>query len=140
MVYISTKTPFISAVKRIQSCLDAAENTPKSKKQKIASRGKQDEEAGVTLKATGKAIDKCLQLGTFFMGKACGVRVKTGSVDVVDDVVDLPEGAAKRTKGKRKRTEMEMDGKEQDRDVEMVTRVTSSVEILVFRKKDKTSK
>ena len=73
------------------------------------------------------------------MGKACGVRVKTGSVDVVDDVVDLPEGAAKRTKGKRKRSEMEVDGKEQGRDVEMVARVTSSVEILVFRKKDKTS-
>lgn len=137
MVYISAKTPFISAVKRIQSCLDAAENAPKSKTQKITSREKHNEEAGVTLKATGKAIDKCLQLGTFFMGKACEVRVKTGSVDVVDDVVDLPEGAAKRTKGKRKRRDMEMGEKEQDRDVEMVTRVTSSVEILVFRKKGK---
>ena len=41
--------------------------------------------------------------GHVLMAKACGVRAKTGSVDVVGDVMDLPEGAAKRTKGKRKK-------------------------------------
>jgi ribonuclease P/MRP protein subunit POP7 len=137
VVYISSKTPFISAVKRVTAYLDAAETAQKSKNQKITSKEKQNEDAGVTLKATGRAIDKCLQLGTFFMGQNCEVRVRTGSVNVVDDVVDLPEGAVKQLQSKkRKKDDMEIDENEDEGDgeVEMVTRMTSSVEILVFRK------
>lgn len=45
----------------------------------------------VTLKGTGKAIEKVLQLGTWFQDQDAGARFvvnwKTGSVGAVDDVV-----------------------------------------------------
>ncbi|RPB19463.1 hypothetical protein L211DRAFT_766015, partial [Terfezia boudieri ATCC MYA-4762] len=74
-VYISARTPFISAVKRVRKILSPME------------RGELVGE-GVVLKATGKAINKCLSLGVYFMkDDRVAVRVGTGSVDAVDDVV-----------------------------------------------------
>jgi hypothetical protein len=64
----------------------------------------------VRLKATGKAVDKCLQLAGFLAAKEDGaeyvVRVETGTVGVVDDVVDVGEGmegTERRGGGKKKR-------------------------------------
>ena len=51
--------------------------------------GKTKKEEVVFLKGMGKAIDKTLQLGLYFQGqKDLKIRVKTGTVEVVDDVVE----------------------------------------------------
>ena len=43
----------------------------------------------VVLKATGKAIEKVLGLAVFFEGAGdCRVRVKTGTVGVIDDIIE----------------------------------------------------
>ena len=48
---------------------------------------------GVLLKATGRAINKCLSLGLHLLkDDTLNVRIYTGSVDVVDDVVKIPGG------------------------------------------------
>lgn len=55
-------------------------------------RGKEEGEE-VVLKATGKAIEKGLRLATWWMGQEdVVVRVRTGSVGAVDDVVNVGEG------------------------------------------------
>lgn len=64
----------------------------------------------VVLKATGRAIEKVLGLGLYFKGQPdCMVRIRTGGVGVVDDIVaehsdgdaeeeeDLPETRVRRT-------------------------------------------
>ena len=57
------------------------------------STGKEPEE--VVLKATGRAIQNVLGLALFFQGQDdCRVRLRTGTVDVVDDIVEseTPQG------------------------------------------------
>ncbi|KAI5818919.1 Rpp20 subunit of nuclear RNase MRP and P-domain-containing protein [Pyronema omphalodes] len=137
VVYISAKTPFISAVKRVESYLDAAEKSTRSKKQKITSVEKENQNAGVTLKATGKAVDRCLQIACFFMGKGYEVRLKTGSLEVVDDVVELGIGEIRKQKAPKGRAgDIQV---EEDQDLEMVKRTTSVLEVLVYRRKEKSS-
>lgn len=103
----------------------------------------EDGEGCVTLKGTGRAIDRTLQLATYFMGLGYGVKVRTGSLGVVDDVVELQEGFVKRDRGTGKKRkgkvaeEVEMAGKEEEvEEVEMVARTTSVVEVLIVRKKE----
>lgn len=46
----------------------------------------------VILKATNRAIENLLGLALFFQGQEdCRVRLKTGSVGVVDDIVEAPQ-------------------------------------------------
>ena len=53
--------------------------------------GVRDEE--VIVKATGKAIERCLQVGLWAMQQEdLRVEVRTGSVGAVDDVVEVEEG------------------------------------------------
>lgn len=106
VVYVSTKTPFISAVKRVRKLLDEIDkrsvgkidlvNGKGSDKQKLrklgektnGSIGKEPEE--VVLKATTRAIQNVLGLALFFQGQDdCRVRLRTGTVGVVDDIVEL---------------------------------------------------
>lgn len=104
IVYVSTGTPFMSAVKRVQKLLHQAEkratanvnleDTRKTEQQKLAELAKaaeKREEAFV--KATGRAIEKALNLAKWFQEKEAEytVRVTTGSVLVVDDVVEDEE-------------------------------------------------
>jgi ribonuclease P/MRP protein subunit POP7 len=105
VVYITTGSPFIPQIKRIRALLSESSKRSKqslasgkpgtlsSKKvdQAIADAAKakggvkQGEE--VFVKATGKAIERALEIGLFFQQQAdCKVRVTTGSVEVVDDV------------------------------------------------------
>ena len=112
IVYVSTKTPFISAVKRVRKLLEEITkrsmrkidliNGKGSDKQKLrklgertnASRGKEPEE--VVLKATSRAIQNVLGLALFFQGQDdCRVRLRTGTVGVIDDIVESanPGGA-----------------------------------------------
>ena len=105
VVYVSTKTPFISAVKRVRKLLEEITrrsigkidliNGKGSDKQKVrklgeranAATGKHSEE--VVLKATSRAIQNVLGLALFFQGQDdCRVRLRTGTVGVIDDIVE----------------------------------------------------
>lgn len=94
----------MSAVKRVQKLLLQAEKratanvklddtrtTEKQKLSELAKAAEQREE--VFVKATGKAIEKALNVGKWFEEKEVeySVRVSTGSVLVVDDVVEDEE-------------------------------------------------
>lgn len=112
VIYVSTKMPFISAVKRVRKLLGEIDKRSMGKvdlvegkgsnKQKLrklgerinASTGKEPEE--VVLKATNRAIQNVLGLALFFQGQDdCRVRLRTGTVGVVDDIVEsaIPKGA-----------------------------------------------
>ena len=97
--------PFISAVKRVRKLLDEIDKRSMGKidlvdgkgtdNQKLrrlgertnASKGKEPEE--VVLKATSKAIQNVLGLALFFQGQDdCKVRLSTGTVGLVDDIVE----------------------------------------------------
>lgn len=101
VIYVSSSTPFMSAVKRVQKLLLQAEkratsninleDTRKTEQQKLAELAKAVEKREeVFVKATGRAIEKALNLGKWFEEKKTEytVRVTPGSVLVVDDVVE----------------------------------------------------
>ncbi|KAH0543737.1 hypothetical protein FGG08_001919 [Glutinoglossum americanum] len=133
VVYISSSTHFISAVKRVRKLLDAIEKretgnfdlSGKGKdKTKISQTGRKrkGEPEEVSLKATAKAIEKALNLAIFFQGqKDCRVRIRTGSVGVVDDIIEVErpmmQGEGSKTADsrqepslKRKRSESSSEG------------------------------
>lgn len=105
VIYISAKTPFISAVKRVRKLLSHVDERSTGKvdliggkgsdKQKLKrlsepvtpSGGKAPEE--VVLKGTNRAIERVLGLALFFQGQDdCVVRLRTSSVGTVDDIVE----------------------------------------------------
>jgi ribonuclease P/MRP protein subunit POP7 len=118
LVYVSSKTPFMSAVKRVQKLLRMAERRAmmpvidgrqqrRNHHHHHHNKGYRKEEAHVLekcqqrlredkvlVKATGRAIEKALEVGRWFeMGKGKAedeyeVEVRTGSVCVVDDIVE----------------------------------------------------
>ncbi|KAL8776521.1 MAG: hypothetical protein Q9213_008244 [Squamulea squamosa] len=121
IIYISTKTPFISAVKRVRKLLDlidkravgqidlgdgrAEKETLRALREVDIGTRKEPEE--VILKATNRAIEKALGLGVFFQGQSdVRVRLRTGSVGAVDDIVvdeKRKERKGKREKAKKKK-------------------------------------
>jgi ribonuclease P/MRP protein subunit POP7 len=172
VVYISSNTPFISAVKRVRKLLNAIDKRDTSKadplgegKESVSRKGKREAEE-VSLKATAKAIEKALNLAIFFQGQEdCRVRIKTGSVGVVDDIIETKRGTKQGESSntreghslKRKRsesdargknantcqatgepaTEMELgDGVEKEELPETQVRKTSMVEILICLRQD----
>ncbi|KAI9779827.1 MAG: hypothetical protein M1839_007140 [Geoglossum umbratile] len=87
VVYISSNTPFISAVKRVRKLLKGIDKRDISN-DRVGKKGKVEAEE-VILKATAKAIERALNLAIFFQGQQdCRVQIKTGSVGVVDDIVE----------------------------------------------------
>ena len=104
IIYIATKTPFISAVKRVRALLKQVEqratphidlvNGKGNNKQKLnalaeSSRVAQEKEPeAVILKGTNKAIEKVASLALYLRDE-CGYKVglKTGSIATVDDIV-----------------------------------------------------
>lgn len=128
IVYISSKTPFMSAVKRVQKLLRQAEkratanvkldDARKTEKQIQAELVKAAEEREeVFVKATGKAIEKALNVGKWFEEKEAeyAVRVNTGSVLVVDDVVEdeeKKERELKKQQQQRQQRQKQEDGKD----------------------------
>ncbi|PGH29143.1 ribonuclease P/MRP protein subunit POP7 [[Emmonsia] crescens] len=101
VVYVSTNTPFMSAAKRVQKLLKQAERRATSRvdlskkiseKQKLAKLTESTEELKkeeVFIKATGRAIEKAMSIGKWFEAKEeYAIRVNTGSVMVVDDIVE----------------------------------------------------
>ena len=133
-MYVSAKTPFLSAVKRIEKLLHLADKrlvqsaTTSAEAEKghaygkrkrggeedeildiaetvehLKKKGRKDgtvkdegSEGGeeVVLRATGKAIQKCLELGLWFQQREeYAVRLVTGSVGAIDDIaVENPPG------------------------------------------------
>ncbi|KAL8643622.1 MAG: hypothetical protein Q9210_007613, partial [Variospora velana] len=80
-------------------------------------RGRGKEE--VVLKATNRAIEKALGLGLFFQGQEdLVVRLRTGTVGAVDDVVEKEMGVGKpRRKDKKKGKEEKGGGGKGDEEV-----------------------
>lgn len=106
-VYISSKTNFMSAFKRVKQLLKHIEKRETQVELKHARRSnrkgmgqaskflpqKDDGPEPVYVKATGKAIDKALQLGLFLqLQRDLRVVLRTESVDVVDDIVAKRDG------------------------------------------------
>lgn len=108
VVYVSTKTPFMSAVKQVRKLLQQVEKRA-TQDVKLIDRGEKagmrklteaqeklikDGEA-VYVKASGRAMAQALRIGEWFRTKetemSCNVDVKSGSVSVVDDIVDKGE-------------------------------------------------
>ncbi|EGD84722.1 hypothetical protein H112_08434 [Trichophyton rubrum D6] len=101
VVYVSTKSPFMSIAKRVQKLLREAEkratqsislgNKRKSGKDKLTQLKNASEalrKEPVFIKATGRAIDKAIEVGKWFDKKdGLTTKVKTGTVMVVDDIV-----------------------------------------------------
>ncbi|KAJ5103768.1 hypothetical protein N7532_004297 [Penicillium argentinense] len=125
IVYVSSNTPFMSAVKRVQKLLLQAEkratanislgDTRKTEQQTLAELAKAAENREeVFVKATGRAIEKALNVGKWFQEKETeyNVRVNTGSVLVVDDVVEDEE--KKVQEEKKQQHQGERKGNEKD--------------------------
>ena len=104
VVYLSSKTPFMSAFKHVKQLLkhiekrdterDLSQARRKAKRgsaSKTFSTQPEDGTEPVFVKATGKAIDKALQLALFLQQQQdLHVKIKTGSVDAIDDLVQKP--------------------------------------------------
>ncbi|WEW60523.1 AlbA family DNA/RNA-binding protein [Emydomyces testavorans] len=118
IVYVSTKTPFMSAVKRVQKLLREVEKRAVAKvdlhdrkvseKEKVAqlkesTQALQKEE--VFIKATGRAIQKAMDIGKWFNEKeGYNIKVKTGTVLVVDDIIE-DDGLKEKESRKREKRE-----------------------------------
>ncbi|KJZ72525.1 hypothetical protein HIM_08049 [Hirsutella minnesotensis 3608] len=99
IIYMSSKTPFMSAVKRVQKPLDRALREATAAGPRNATLHSRVEglrraghgagaETAVTVTGTGKAIEKTLSLASWFEQKGdCVVRIRTGTVGAVDDVI-----------------------------------------------------
>lgn len=106
VVYVSSKTPFMSAVKRVKKLLlhvekratqsvDMIKRGDKEGLKRLADAsdklGKDREE--VLVKASGKAMAKAISVGEWFSNKEkdvpCNVEVRSSNVSVVDDIVEV---------------------------------------------------
>lgn len=108
----------MSAVKRVQKLLLQAEkrataninleDTRKNEKQILEELSKVSEKREeVFVKATGRAIEKALNVAKWFEEKEAEytVRVTTGSVVVVDDIVEDEEMKAKEEQNRQRQEE-----------------------------------
>jgi ribonuclease P/MRP protein subunit POP7 len=132
-------------VKRVRKLLDAidkretgnvnllSQRKGNCKTVQTGRRGKGEAEE-VSLKATARAIEKALNLAIFFQGQEdCRVRIRTGSVGVVDDIVEVEKsagqaessGSADNRLGKSlKRKRSESDVEDNDAGVDRATEPT----------------
>lgn len=99
-MYVSTGTPFMSAVKRVRKQLDQGLSTGAAPKNASLQsrldglRRMQDREDGVvvTVMGTGRAVDKTVRLASWFEQQGdCIVEMRTRTVATVDDVI-VPDG------------------------------------------------
>ncbi|ROT41028.1 hypothetical protein SODALDRAFT_322248 [Sodiomyces alkalinus F11] len=104
LVYVSTSTPFMAIVNRVRKRLDKSlqGRAPSTRGMNLAQRvemlhrdggtrgGNADGSAKceVIVLGTGKAVEKTLQVASWFMAQGdCLVQVRTKTVGTVDDVV-----------------------------------------------------
>lgn len=109
VIYVSTKAPFLSVVKRVKKLLDLADHRAlgkisleqKSSEQAMLNALAQEKEQKqnnkgeeITLKATGRAIEKLVNLAVFFQKQDnMKIVIRTESVPVIDDIVQKDEDA-----------------------------------------------
>ncbi|EXJ85072.1 hypothetical protein A1O3_05747 [Capronia epimyces CBS 606.96] len=105
VVYVSQRTPVISAVKRVKKMLGLIEKRAMQNagatirsKHKTAQLVQANDKIAKTreevlVKASGRAIEQALRVGEWFQNKEkellCTVVVRAGSVSVVDDIVEI---------------------------------------------------
>ncbi|KAL6826251.1 Rpp20 subunit of nuclear RNase MRP and P domain-containing protein [Trichoderma camerunense] len=99
VIYVSSNSPFMSVVKRARKFLDkdlrsntsAAKNVSLHARVEALKRGNGSGTARgavVTVMGTGKAIEKTLNVASWFQQQGdCVVEIKTRTVGTVDDVV-----------------------------------------------------
>jgi ribonuclease P/MRP protein subunit POP7 len=103
VVYVSRATPLMAAVKRVKKLLthiekramqdvDITRGKEGLKKLAAASEALGTNGEKVVVKASGRAIEQALKVGEWFKSKeeelVCKVEVRTGSLQVVDDLVE----------------------------------------------------
>lgn len=103
VVYVSRATPLMAAVKRVKKLLthiekramqdvDITRGKEGLKKLAAASEALGTNGEEVVVKASGRAIEQALKVGEWFKSKegelVCKVEVRTGSLQVVDDLVE----------------------------------------------------
>ncbi|KAG8534302.1 uncharacterized protein KY384_001146 [Bacidia gigantensis] len=142
VVYISSRTPFISAVKRVRKLLEQVDKRAVgavdlvegsgNDKQKLRQLEKQVDAARkggaeggkrekkkeeVVLKATGRSIERALEFGLFFQGQDdLNVRLRTGTVGTVDDIVVVSgdEGEGEDGEGDKEGEEGEVEKQDEE--------------------------
>jgi ribonuclease P/MRP protein subunit POP7 len=105
-VYVSRSTPLMAAVKRVKKLLmhiekramqdvDITRGKEGWKKLVAASEALGTNGEEVVVRASGRAIEQALKVGEWFKSKegelGCKVEVRTGSLQVVDDLVEADE-------------------------------------------------
>ncbi|KAK2734266.1 hypothetical protein FQN57_001727 [Myotisia sp. PD_48] len=105
VVYVSTKSPFMSVAKRVQKLLREAEKRAMQKSNfkgtktlnkesllQLKEVSEKVQKEPVYIRATGRAIDKAMNVGKWF-GEMDGykIMVNTGSVLAVDDIIGPEE-------------------------------------------------
>lgn len=103
VVYVSRSTPLMAAVKRVKKLLshiekramqdvDITRDKDGLRRLAAASEALGKNREDVVVRASGRAIEQALKVGEWFKSKeeelACKVEVRTGSVQVVDDLVE----------------------------------------------------
>ena len=105
IVYVNAHTPLMAAVKRVKKLLGHIEKramqnvdvTRQGGAKRLAEASEKLGKSGeaVVVKASGRAIGQALKVGEWFKSREdevlCRVEVKTGSVCVVDDLVEVDE-------------------------------------------------
>ncbi|KAH0565613.1 hypothetical protein GP486_001001 [Trichoglossum hirsutum] len=151
VVYISSSTPFISAVKRVRKLLDAVDKREMGKvdlsdkgkgKARLGqpSRKPKGEPEEVSLKATARAIEKALNLAIFFQSQGrYRVRIRTGSLGVVDDIILVEEPKVQEGESQKpataegepslKRKRSESNAKDNDSRLDQTTTGTTGMEL-----------
>jgi ribonuclease P/MRP protein subunit POP7 len=104
VVYVSRNTPIMAAVKRVKKLLLHVEKRAlqgvdltkdRNGMRKLADANEKLGKAGeeVLVKASGRAMEQALRVGEWFRNReeelACKVEVRTGSVQAVDDIVEI---------------------------------------------------
>ncbi|KIW12955.1 hypothetical protein PV08_08142 [Exophiala spinifera] len=106
VVYVSQRTPLMSAIKRVKKILSLIEKramqaagvTMGAKDRRHRLKTANDvivtNKEEVLVKASGRAMGQALKVGDWFKNKEqeylCDVEVRTGSASVVDDIVEVP--------------------------------------------------
>ena len=144
IVYVSPRTPFIAAVKRVQKLLAAQE---KLRLRPLVDRllGESRDVLGIEarprekvyIRGAGRAIEKTLSIGVFLMNTGrYDVQFKTGEVGTVDDIEEVESDDADR--------ESKQDDEDEDEDwgegevPEMRIRMVSFLEVAVTMRSSRT--
>ncbi|AMD19640.1 HCL511Cp [Eremothecium sinecaudum] len=107
VIYVKSKTPYVSALKRVNKMLQMLEKQPANTDKYI------------TLMGMGQAVEKTLSVGCHFQEhKNHRVVIKTASTEVVDEVIKYSDG--------------EDSVNEEDRETELQLRKVSGVEVRIY--------